>query len=327
MVLVLSSDGQTEATGITGTPTLDKNGGTAVSTTNSLVEVDATNSPGRYYVELTSSELSDLGFLGVRFKAATTAAFHVVCQVTTDDPYISHSGPGMTGGGGRTVSGLKKEEMVELAKMVWNVLLRGKSTAKDVLLEVLDKPEFDPEALPDAPDVDLAPVLKELKALERLEQLDDLADGQRETLAAVKGLKIPDAGKQLEKLLTQVATIATESKTHTAKLNAFDPKQLGETLTASASQIEDALQSLEAGLSQVSQTGEQLEQVEAALADITEQVAEAMNLNQRFKEMSDTINEKAIGEVKDALVASTKRILIAVTEAKFKLLDKPLKRP
>lgn len=325
MVLVDGTDGITEKTGQTGTAYISKNGATPVATSANITEVDSTNLPGHYYVELLASELDTLGFLSVRYKAAGTAAFQWVGQVVADDPYINHSGPGMSGGSsGRAVSGLKKEEMVELAKMIWNVLLRGKSTAKDVLLEVLDRPDFDPTTLPAPTTLDLTPILKQL---EPLEQLEDLADGQRQTLAAVKGLKIPDAGKQLEKLLAQITSIAAESKIHTTKLNSFDPKQLGQILTAAATQITDALQSLETAVNQVSQTGDQLEQTQAVLADIATEVAQAMNLNNRFKEMSDAINEKAVSEVRDAVLASTKRILLAVTEAKFKLLEKQLKRP
>lgn len=319
MVLVDSTDGITEKTGQSGTVYLSKNGTTQAQSTNSLVEVDSVNLPGHYYVELTASELDTLGFLSVRYKAAGTAAFQWVGQVVADDPYINHSGPGMSGGGGRSASGLKKEEMIEIAKMVWNVIVRGKQTAKDVLLDVLDKPEFDPEALPDAPDVDLTPVLKELAALEKLEQLDTLVDGQKQTFTALKGLKIPDSGKQLTRLEALLATLAVESKSHTQKLNSFDPKQLSTLLTASAAQIESALESFQEAVENASGTTDRLEEVRTLVADVSDQVAEAMNLNNQFKEMSDKLTNKQLEELKGAVQMQTKQLLIAIENAKYKL--------
>jgi len=85
--LVDVTDGITAETGQTGTIRLSKNGGTDAPSTNSLVEVDATDQPGRYYVELTATELDTVGVLAYSYKDAATTQFHGEVQIVPWDPY------------------------------------------------------------------------------------------------------------------------------------------------------------------------------------------------------------------------------------------------
>lgn len=85
--LVNSSDGYSPVTGETGTVRLTQNGGVDGASTNSLVEVDATDQPGRYYVELTQAELATLGVLGYSYNNTGVAQFHGEVQVVPWDPY------------------------------------------------------------------------------------------------------------------------------------------------------------------------------------------------------------------------------------------------
>lgn len=87
--LVSSSDGFTPVTGETGTVRLTQNGGVDAPSTNSLVEVDSVDQPGRYYVELTQTELGSLGVLGYSYNNTGVAQFHGEAQVVPWNPYDS----------------------------------------------------------------------------------------------------------------------------------------------------------------------------------------------------------------------------------------------
>lgn len=75
--LVLASDGQSPATSAAvtaGVCRLIANGVDTANSTNNITEVNASNAPGRWYIELTAAELSTLGVGNhhARFKEADT---------------------------------------------------------------------------------------------------------------------------------------------------------------------------------------------------------------------------------------------------------------
>lgn len=84
-----ATDGITAETGLTGTGRLSKNGAASAATSGSIVEIDSTNMPGRYYIEFTSGELDTLGIIEFRFKAAACAEVIARGQVVPFDPYDS----------------------------------------------------------------------------------------------------------------------------------------------------------------------------------------------------------------------------------------------
>lgn len=85
--LVDGTDGITAKTGQTGKAKIITNGTSPKDTTNSIVEVDSSNAPGLYYIELTTQELQALGWIQVRYKASGTAEFQDIGQVVGYDPY------------------------------------------------------------------------------------------------------------------------------------------------------------------------------------------------------------------------------------------------
>jgi hypothetical protein len=82
-----ATDGITAETGLTGAGRLSKNGAATAATTASLVEVDNTNMPGRYYIEFTAAELDTIGIIEFRYKAAACAEVIARAQVVSFDPY------------------------------------------------------------------------------------------------------------------------------------------------------------------------------------------------------------------------------------------------
>jgi hypothetical protein len=91
--LVDGTDGITGKTGQTGTCKISKNGGATATSSGSIVEIDSTNMPGRYYVTLVAGEYDTLGTVVVRYKAAGTAEMVAQATVVAYDPYAAPSTP------------------------------------------------------------------------------------------------------------------------------------------------------------------------------------------------------------------------------------------
>lgn len=87
MHIVDATDGITAETGLTGVGRISKNGAATAASSGSLVEIDNTNMPGRYYIELTAAELDTIGIIEFRYKAAACAEVIARGQVVPFDPY------------------------------------------------------------------------------------------------------------------------------------------------------------------------------------------------------------------------------------------------
>jgi acyl-CoA synthetase (NDP forming) len=85
--LVDATDGITPETGIAAaTAMLSVNGAAAAASTNNIVEIDAGDLPGAYYLELTAAELGTLGTIRGGFKAAACAWAPFTVTVVDYDP-------------------------------------------------------------------------------------------------------------------------------------------------------------------------------------------------------------------------------------------------
>jgi hypothetical protein len=76
-------------TGATGTARISKNGAASAATTNNIVEIDVTNQPGMYYVELTATELNTLGHVVVTKKDAASFEGGFTAIVVPDDVFTA----------------------------------------------------------------------------------------------------------------------------------------------------------------------------------------------------------------------------------------------
>lgn len=85
--LVDATDGIAAETGVTGNVRISKNGAASATTTNTIVEVDATNMPGLYTIELTTTEVDTLGHVLLAFKTAATAQWHGFAHIIDVDLY------------------------------------------------------------------------------------------------------------------------------------------------------------------------------------------------------------------------------------------------
>lgn len=231
IVLVDSADGVTGLTGQTGTVFISKNGGAGVASTNSLVEVDAGDMPGQYYVELTATELNTLGWIAISKKTAGSLAFHDRAIVSYNDPYQSTGG---FSGGTADSFKLTKKHIADIAEAVWKYAVQEEVTAQAKLLAAADHPTMDMTPVMDKidainipeldlspvldsigkikmPVLDLAPVLKKIEAINIPAPVNHSAEIQslaKQINEAVSKLDKPDVlSPEVSKLLSEVATL------------------------------------------------------------------------------------------------------------------------
>lgn len=239
LVLVDSADGVTGLTGQTGTVFISKNGAAAVASTNSIVEVDAGDMPGHYYIELTAAELSDLGWISITKKTSGSLAFHDRAIVSYNDPYTSVGG--FSGGGVGESFKLTKKHIEAIAEAVWKYAVQEEVTAQSKLLQAADHPIIDMNPIMDKidaikipeldiepvltkidgikmPVVDLIPVLKKIDAIEIPVPINHSSEIQ--TLAK----QISDAVKQLDKPDTLNAEVSRILNELTVMTDNFDNK-------------------------------------------------------------------------------------------------------
>jgi hypothetical protein len=84
-----AADGITAETGLTGAGRISKAGAATAASTNNITEIDATNMPGRYYIELTATEVNTLGIIEFRFKTAACAEVVARGLVVAFDPFTA----------------------------------------------------------------------------------------------------------------------------------------------------------------------------------------------------------------------------------------------
>lgn len=126
--LVDATDGITSETGITGQVYISKNGGASALTAASLTEVDSTNMPGLYYIELSAAEVNTVGPLFLSFKTAAVAQWSDTVQVVSYDPYDAvslglsavNSAVVSMGASVVTAAALAADATTEIAGGVWD---------------------------------------------------------------------------------------------------------------------------------------------------------------------------------------------------------------
>jgi gas vesicle protein len=328
--LVDATDGITAKTGQTGTGYISKNGATPVATSGSLVEVDATNQPGLYYIELVATELDTLGFFAVRFKNSSTAEFQMVGQCVADDPYIQHTGPGLSlPSGVKMAGGMKKEEMVELAKMIWNVLLKGDQTAKDVVLKLLDYEEAEkPETKSEG--VDINPIMTELKkldSLEKLEKLDEMDGKHEEILRAIKGQKTKDYSTSISGVESQIKELASKfDEFSNRESEAKEMQEVIKLIQPKIDQVKEAVASLGKTSDLAEEVTGKLDTISTVVNEVADKVNKEIDIEKRFADLGNKGTDKALAELHTTLTAMAKKILVAITEAKFDIMQEHIKQ-
>jgi hypothetical protein len=172
-----------------------------------MTELDATNSPGAYYYNFDTTPHS---------AAYTEEDYYMRTQSVTAGTAINegelHVGGyvnqiGVFEGGGRGgYEGLSKKQMIELAKMVWEVILKGKESAKEVLLS---RSEFDSarDKVILKEKIDFKPVIKPVVNIPEAPPVKDYTPELRQIFTIVSELYVPqqhDYSGELAELAKQI---------------------------------------------------------------------------------------------------------------------------
>ena len=245
MTLVSSTDGVTGLTAQTGQVYVSKNGGTPALSTNSIVEVDATNMPGLYYIELTAAELNTLGHIAITKKNAASLAFQDRALVSYNDPFTSVGG---FSGGTTDTFKLTKKHIEAIAEEVWKYKMTEDITAKDKLMQASEHPIVDLSGLSAEikgivmPELDLSPVLQKVEAikypdldltpvLDKIDQIKipecpapDLDGLAAKITAEIQKLDKPDmATPEVAKVVAELSELKTILDVRLTEMSKEDP--------------------------------------------------------------------------------------------------------
>lgn len=293
IVLVDSTDGTTGLTGQTGKAKISKNGGAAVDSTNDIVEVDAGDMPGHYYLELTAAELDTLGWISIVMKTAGSLAFHDRATVSYNDPYVSVGG--FSGSVGEAK--ITKKQLDYIAEQVWEQVLDEKK-AKEWLQQAATHPEVKFPEIPQTivQPTDLTPVL------------DRIAD-----------LKFP-VPKDYTATLENLAVLVEKTK----ELNLQPLQQTVEKFDAS---MKEATADIKLTLETVNEVKSGFEQLQQLVDEFNEKQAEMSDMDKRFENMTSIMQQQSLEDHKAKLEElaqkideSLKKILITITKQKYELM-------
>lgn len=296
IVLVDSADGVTGLTGQTGTVKISKNGGAAADSTNSIVEVDAGDMPGHYYIELTAAELDTLGHISITKKTAGSLAFHDRAIVSYNDPYISAGG--FSGGSSKGAS-LTKKQLDYIAEQVWKYKLNEDSTAQDLLITASEHPITDLSSVTelisniDIPVTDLTPIV---------DKIDNIV--------------IPkpfDYSKEFHSVSQQLSDIV--------KSNKIDVESFVKVVNNLQTKMDAADKTISTTLNGVDEVKAGLVELGNVLDGVKERAAEMSDMDKRFENMTSVMQKQELTKLVGKLDESIKRLLIAVTESKFDILE------
>lgn len=292
--LVDATDGITPETGVTGQGKITKNGAEPEDTTNSLVEVDSTEMPGFYYIELTQAELDTLGFIGLRFKTAATAEFQDRAIISYNDPYTSAGGfsAGATGEGFK----LTKKMRQAIAEEVWKYQQseEGK-TALELLNSASEHPITDLAGLETLikelkfPETDLSVVLDRIDGI----QFPEIKDYTK---------MFADLGKSMQAL--EKVSVAELSKT----VDNFTAK------------MKVATDDINTSLETVDEIKQGFTQLKALVEEFNTKVSETTDMDRRFEKMTSVMQKQELQEVTKKIDKLAKEVLLSLTNYKYDIL-------
>jgi hypothetical protein len=302
--LVDATDGITPETGETGgQPQISKNGAAFGSTTNTLVAIGN----GSYYCELTAAELSDFGFIMVRFKSANTAEYQILAQVIADDPYIVHGVGGIVAGGSGKSGQFNPKMAQDIAERVWKVKLENEKTAAETLLS---KSEFD--AAKDPVLVDHSAMEKSIEIVAQgLQSLIEKDLGTDSIISAIEGIELKDYGPDMERVGKDLSTrmqqefksLAEAVRSSIPNLKVLETELVGlmplvKSSTVNTSEFQTKLADLQ----------KQFVDVEKFMQDFSKRADQHLDIEKRFTSLSNKMNESTLQKIVEEVTALEKEL-------------------
>lgn len=299
LVLVDSADGVTGKTGQIGTVEISKNGGTPAVSTNNIVEVDAVNMPGHYYIELTAGELSDLGMISIYYKASGTLAFHDRGYVTYNNPFQSTGGFATAAMGTSGKGGLTKPQATALLKSIREIIQEelAKDEQEDNVEEVVEDTRLDQI---------LEAVTKELE----LPKPVDLTP----VLDAVGAIMPPnDYSKEFKNLATQLTAMG--------KLAKLDVVGFTKAITDFQAKMSIATKDINGSMSEVKAIKDGYMELKKLMNEFQKTLAEQSDMDKRFDAMNSSNNNNKL----ETLTKQVTKMAVLLTDLKYDLKIQNLK--
>lgn len=302
--LVDATDGITPETGITGQGWITKNGAAAVQTTNSLVEVDATNMPGFYYIELTQGELDTLGFLGFRFKTAATAEFQDRALVSYNDPYVMAGG--FSGGSGESFK-LTKAHIKSIAEAVWSYLI-GEKPAAQVLTDAATHPVMDMDPMMKKidgikmPKLDLTPVLKKISEIEPPKDYTQMFADLTKAVNSLEQANVEELSGAVSKFTAKMNTVVKEITTALEGMNA-------------------ATQGVAGSLDSVNEIKSTVSNLQFAMDQLFNKATEMSDMDKRFSDLTSNLHKEEIKNLAQKVDSAVKQLLMALADSKYQIIS------
>jgi len=278
-------------TGQTGKGYISKNGATAVQTTNSMVEIDSTNMPGFYYIQLAQSELDTLGFIGLRVKTAQSLNYEDKGLVSYNDPYVSQGGfvapSNVTGGITKTQS---DDLLKKIKKMIADEF--AKAEEEEDVEEVVEQKDYDAK---------LDAIMAKLDEPE--EKIEETPDRTDEVLEAIAGLPTP-------------TDFTPHFKSLGGKLDAVTPL-VSENAKAFEGKMSVATESINTSLDTVKEISDGFAELKKLMDEFKTTLADQSDMDKRFDAMTSGKNDKKLEELSGKFLELQKMII----NAKYDILQ------
>lgn len=283
-------------TGQTGHGYLSTNGAAGVISTNTFTEIDATNMPGSYYLQLAQSEVGALGSLNLYVKTTSSNAFNAQAIVSYNDPYASQGGfvapSNVTGG---FTKGMSDDLLKKIRKMIAEEF--AKDEEEDDAEEVVEQKDYTEK---------LDAILTAVSEPE-----DDRTD---EILTAISNIpKLTDFTKLISTVLSEVKGLSGLLKTD---LGAFEKavKEFESKIGSAGKEINGVSTGLKTLRIDFEALAKTIQEYKATLADQSD-------LDKRMDAMISGRNDEKLSSLIASITEMEKKLLINMVNFKFDLLE------
>lgn len=304
IVLVQDADATAGLTGAIGQVYISKNGGTPALSTNSLVEVDAVNMPGHYYIELTQAELDTLGWISIVKKTASSKAFHDRGFVSYDDPAARHGGFAFEGrGGAGKGGGISKLQAKALLDDFRKII--QEELAKEEKIEAQEQMDYTEKL-----DTILAAVTAEV-----IQEEIDFSP----ILNAINNLPNPkDYSKDLKKIAVQINAFGNA---HQIDVGGFT-----KSVTEFQGKIANATSEVAGSTRQVQVLRDSFIELQNLMTQFQTTLKEQSDMDKRFDAMNSASNNKKIDELTMQIKDLQSKLQLQLTNFKFQVLQQLIKK-
>lgn len=278
LVLVDTIDGVTGKTGQTGSVYISKNGGSAILSTNGIVEVDSTDMPGHYYIELTEGELDTLGHISISYKSADTLAFHDRALVSYNDPFSRSGGAMFVGSGSDGKGGITKSQAGDLLKSIKKIVQEEIAQIKMPQFPEIPAPADYTEMLQmlmaqASREPDYSPILEAIGSIEKPTDYQAM---------------FQDVTNRLEQMSGQITAI--------------DFPAFAEAVSTFRSQMDLASEDINGSIKDVTTIKTGFEQLSELMDKFQGSLAEQSDMDKRFNAMSQAQNNAVIEQLRIKII-------------------------